>query len=621
MPIKKNITKEIHLYNILLVRLKVLENPLDLQSVFNLTEKLDSKMAYETANVFYKYGHALNNTIHQEPDSKYLLYSNQLASNYSGKFYNSCIEISDAIYKINPYDHLARSYKAKAMAHLGNDHQANALYEASIKNIKNKIKLTHDANNKALLYQQLAFYYTVIQIDDQKGFQYAQQALQLAPSDISHEILSLAYLHQKEITKAETTLAQVKTRSQLSILANMMVYFINDQKEEALHYYDNLGQYPVGIIGENIANIVSGFRPDTENINKSGIQFINDTFAVLFNDQDLEIYKAPQKNIKYSLKLEQKSDYYTYGDPIKVNIYLKNNSKSSIMLSQSSWVSSKILITATVEPVSNTTTHYSINRTKSFPTMILLFKDLNQKEIIPPGEYNKVSDYLNVGPLNTLLTNHPQQTFRITFNALINPIKNNKGVWVSNNRNVKAPKLTIIRKGFIVSKNNLQNLYRGFSKVNNVRYINNINLAAALAKEALAIKNGKGRFTFKKININAILNWLNKNLNHDDFRVRLWTLHALRNFPLSKNGTLIANISKCLNDEHLQVAYIAAKTLSSYNINIKNYYTRCVDKNKNDLIGRQGLLMTNQAWEPTTLPYIFEQQLEAAENSEANETQ
>ena len=618
MPLSPSLNSEIRITEIMLARLKVLENPFSIDKIFALTEILDNNLAYELSNTFYEYGHALNNAILHQEDSGYLLYSKQLANNYSAKLYKKCFELSDVINKLNPYDLLARSYKAKAMEHLGNKNQAKLIYEASIKSINKKINSTQEANNKALLYQQLAYYYTVINIDAQKGFHFSQQALQLAPSNVSHEILALAYLHQKEIAKAKSTLKQVKSPSQLSTFANILLLSINDQKDEALQYYDNLLEYPIGFIGENIINIIKNYRPEINDQSGNENTFITNALSNYFNNKDLKIFETPEDSVEYIIKLEQKSDYYTFGNPIKANIYLRNNTKSKVLLSQGSWVSPNILITASVEPVSHNTPIYSKKQHKQLPTMILLHKNLNQQPIINSGEYNKTSDYLNVGPLKEILSNHPQQTFRITFNTLINPVKNAKGEWVSINADFKAPKITIIRKGFIASQNNLKDLYKNITKVNNALYINNINLAGALTKEALSLKNGRGRFTFKKINTNAILNWLNKNLTHNDFRVRFWTLNAFNNFPLNKNGAISTNIVNCLSDDHIEVAYVAAKVLSSCNIDLDSYYRWSSQEGESDLIIKQGKLMLNQNWEKPTLPYLFEhiQQQQAIEESE-----
>ena len=233
--------------------------------------------------------------------------------------------------------------------------------------------------------------------------------------------------------------------------------------------------------------------------------------------------------------------------------------------------------------------------------MLLTHRYLIQKIVLLPGKSNTISESLSVGPLRHLLDNHPQQTYRITFRAILDPVPDGNGGFQGKIPALQPSPVTITRKAFIPTQERLNSYFNSLATGLPAERIRVVQLMAGLLREAQLARQERLNYNITSIDEPTMRELIGRNLNHPDSRVRAWSAYALHSLPLSADSSQGQQLTELLNDSSWFVRFLALNTLDPV-ADMTEYFNWVNILEKNIIIQRQVQLFQHLPWPVVEVP-------------------
>jgi hypothetical protein len=604
------------LYSALLWRLRLRHNPYDLQRLLLLIETLDRIACHELAQEYYDYAYKLLDLTDELEDFTHELRFKQLVSAYSGKLYSNCLDIAQQALKNKPNDLLISGLQAKAMLELGMKTKAQNIMLQAAESAREKLSTAQNPDPQ--LQSELAWFYCFIDPDPVLALQYAQTAHQALPDDArTADIFAYAQTMNEQFETAQALLETTNSEDPIAALAWAKILLAQNNNSAARQKLEKIEPAQSGILTEEIQQILSEISADSPDSKTTpeipttadtetavtetktvasppkNSERITASLRAEFNGNDLLIIDAPEKVVRCSLWLSK--DIFQYGDPILAQLYLSNISDSDkqdtlLALGPDSWIDPHVLITAEVDPPDS-----------GFSSGILSHRYLIQNTLLSAGKSNSLTESLTIGPLGHILNNHPQQEYRITFRAILDPVPDGKGGFTGKIPAIQPPPVTITRKAFSPTPQRL-NAYLNTLTTGEVNErIRATQLMAGLLREYQLARRQRLNYNVRSIDERAIREIISRNLSHTDNRVRAWSAYALHSLPLAADSPEGQKLAELLNDYAWFVRFMAINTLQPI-ADLTEYFNWVHVLEKDPLILRQIQLLQRQPWEVVDMP-------------------
>jgi hypothetical protein len=628
------------LRNALRWRVRLRNNPYDLQAVLSLLEVLTETGQHKLALGYYDHAYRLMATDPRQgsPEQKKLkeeVSLKHLLSAYNSQEYRLAIQVAEDTLQQNKDDLLVSGMMVCAMKKLG-------LPEASTEKISREAADLAVANlgkqqgqDRIDALKELAWYFCFISPDAVRALDYAQQVVNAQPEFARGKaVLAYAYILNKMPEKARELLNDNADKSDPVVaLTWAHIHQAGDDPQSAYEVLKVVKSNSAGILTEEIKILLQQLKPASEptgltgpagqgrpgdtaglagqanptstarQANQTGQTTQDDiivsTFDQMFDNKDLRIVVEPEKFIGCYLRLDK--NVYNYGEPIMAKLYLTNIGEIELSMGPGSFLDPHVLITAQVKPVSDKD-NPGAGVSSSATTMILSHRYPLQKRLLPVNRSNIVSEPLNIGQLRQLLDRHPQQSYQITFGVILDPAPDEKGGYTGRIAAIQPKPVTVTRKGFIPAQKRLAGQLKFLRSGSEEERIKTVELLGGLLAEAELARHGQLGYKPHPIDENNIRELIDKNLAHSDFRVRAWSTYALRQLPVTAGGKEVEKQAELLSDAHWLVRLLDMLALEPQ-VDLTGYLSWSSDFDANLIVKRQGRLLMNQPWQIMEVPF------------------
>jgi len=635
-------------------RLRLRNNPYDLQAVLSLLDVLTELGQDKLALDYYDHAYKLmamaapqggdeQQKLKEEISLKHLL------SAYNSQEYRLAIQVAEDALQQKKNDLLVSGIMVRAMRKLG-------LPEASTEKISKEAADLAVANlgsrqgpDRIDALTELTWYFCFISPDAVRALDYAQQVVTAQPDFARGKaVLAYAYILNKMPEKARELLSDNTDKSD-PVIALTWAYIHQAQNDlqSAYEVLKDVKSSSAGILTEEIKILLQQLKPAGEPtglasrdraIDTAGIagpatqprqvgqttqadqaaqsDVIVSTFEQTFDNKDLRIVVEPEKFVGCYLRLDK--DVYNHGEPIMARLYLTNIGEIDLAMGPGSFLDPHVLITAQVKPVSDKDSP-GVAGASVATTMVLSHRYLLQRRLLSVNRSNIVSESLNIGPLRQLLEQHPQQSYQITFGAILDPAADGKGGYAGRIAAIQPKPVTITRKGFIPTQKRLAGQLKFLRSGSEEERIKTVQLLSGLLLEAQLAGQGQLAYKPHPIDEKNIRELIGKNLAHDDFRVRAWSAYALRQLPVTAGDKEMETRAALLSDTNWLVRLLDMLSLEPL-VDLTGYLSWSNDFDANPIIKRQGRLLLNQPWEIMEVPFEIPAEIPLQAPTEATQT-
>lgn len=587
-------------------RLRLSNDPGDLQAVLNLIDLLVGSGHYGIALDYYEHAIKLVTSQASEgltPSQQVLLTNLQFAylvSIYRDGDYEQCIAVADKVLDEHPGSLRIAAVRAMAVGQF--DHQAvqadKLMREAAasaVKALPGRLEPVHLGPVK-----ELAWFYCFIDPQLTEALEYARKAVLLSPNDSeARGCLAYAYVMNAMPDEAEKTLKGLDKTDLVVQLTRSVIYEIARKDKQAA--YDTLAainMHQAGLLVERIEKKVGQLRKDlgvtvAQNTDEALEDPLTLSFKAQFDNKDLEVAFTPESFIHCNIKFDR--DNFSYGDPMVAQLNLSNTRKVPLRMGADGFVDPYLLIMADVQPIARRAARMTATGAKmQFP---LSHRYLGQSRVLAPSELTTKDEPLNIGPLCDVLDQHPQQSYRITFWAILDPVPDGKGGFVGKNPAIQPRPVTVTRVGYMPAVDRMSLQYKLLRSGTAPERIKSSRVLCALLREESLAREGKLAYRSHAIRSKeTLLKGVAANLSHQDFRVRAWTAYHVKSLPASMAGPLASELGKLLTDEHWFVRFMAMHTMVALT-DMSDFMEWALGNEKNQINKRQIQLWLEKPWE------------------------
>jgi len=335
---------------------------------------------------------------------------------------------------------------------------------------------------------------------------------------------------------------------------------------------------------------------------------IDNTFAAQFDNNELQLARDPAKALRCSVSLS--SDIVGYGESLAATIYLANVSDSNrlpavFLLGPNGFLDPHVIVVASIAPADNP---------QDVQTAILSHRYLVSQRLLGPGQTNSVEEYLNIGPIRSILRDHPQRTYEVTFQAILDPVPDGQGGFRPRLPSIQPQPVVVTRTGFAPTRDRIRTQLLAARSGSTGERIHAVELLAGLVREADRARRSQLGYTPLPIDRDALVQAIAANLGHVEPRVRAWAAYALVSLGAPATPEQARGLSNCLNDENWFPRFLAVHCLAP--ITDLSEYLRWTAPTETDvLLRRQILLLQGKPWPTITLPEPGTSQAPATEQT------
>ncbi len=582
-------------------RLQLRNNPYDLNATLSLINVLENLGEYQLAQDYYP--HALK-LMGDDPAAGQLR-RNRLIGAWSGKQYNTVIELAEAARHDDPDHPVVNALIAKAYDQLGLSTDAQNIRRRIANRLTEVIQETD--NPPADLLAQAGWFFAFAQKDPALALEYTQAAFQLEPEQqMFKSLYAYSLALNGQYTEAENTLNGVPENDNTAALAWSMILRKKGENENALAKLTNAF---AGMLHEEIQaaidqlNTILQIESETEDNAVAPVTFIQTQFNAEFDNKDMALVDTPADFLQCGLKLTK--DIFYFDDPIKVQVYLTNigPSNSTLIIGPQGVVRGDVLITAQVLPISGSTApkNQPLETAQNQQVFILSNLNLVSRAVLKAGRSNTSTEYLNKGQLRQLLVNHPQRTYQITFQAYLDPLVTADGQLTSGIPDLHPQPITVTRKAFEPNAKRINMQMRLLRTGSANERIRAASLLGGLLRENTLAHQGKLRYRVLEIDAPALQDALAENLKHDDARVRGWSAWALCQATPGPTSTAWTRLPELLSDANWFTRLLTAEALRS-SADLQEFFDWAAATENNPLLQRYITLRNNQPWKIIEMP-------------------
>jgi len=587
------------------LRRQIANNPYNLQATLNLIQFLDDHRVYRAAQTYYNHALTLLSSQSAADDQFLQLQLNQLAGAYSAELYDTCLVLARNITRDHPDNLLAIALHAGALKKLEKSGQAKIILENAAKSVSDQ--LTNSAQPNPDLDTQLAWFYCFAHPNPTLALKHAQSAFKTDPKKPRLKyLLAYALLSPGRFDQSQDLLNQSDPTDPIAALAWAKTLIAKNEKKSAYEKLAALPTIPKGLLAEEILTMIKVLTQDIQSTDPDWVphlafhieQSVSDNLErhlqAQFDDKDLLLPTEPEKFIRCTVKPTHVASTYRFGDPILAKLTLTNISDITLVLGPDSFLDPHLLIYARLVPrhPGQPLTPSDEGDSATNPYILIAHRNLNQQRILASGSSNTIHETFNIGSLRDQLESHPFTEYRITFRFVLDPIADSDGNFVSRIPAIQPRPLTITRKAFVPTKNNLAKLRRSMLSKSPDVIIRTTDLLAHLVNMPR---------TAAVVDSTVLTKWITDNLTHSEPRVRAWSAFSLQPQSIAGSTEAQNRIAQLLNDPDWFARFCGTRTLNHFT-DLREYYEWIADNEEDLLLKQQANGYLHKPWQIIPVP-------------------
>jgi len=526
------------------LRLKLRENPLDIDTALAFAQYAQRVQLYEVAAGSYEYYADLFGYLYPGRNIPTPIYLDWMTSYYNApRGQPKCLQMIEQFRKTGRFDLQMEVLAARAAAKTGNTKMAGDILESAE---QKAVQLTKQADNVAY-YKPLAWYYSFVRPDPNRSLDWANKAYSSEPnSPLAAGLLAFAMVANGQADLAKS-LIQNYPDTQVSVLAQANVYLSAGERQSAI---DSLrlavDKDPGSIVAEQTLRILA--EQDAEYIPIFDTGLMLASLKQTIGEQVVPQFVSPDNILSFQLNL--RGNRFAYGSDFRAFISITNNWYEPLVISDDSLFKGNIRIDADVTG----------DLEGRFENLFTITTQPTQP--IDPGRSILIPVRLYSGPLKGLLLGHPQASLNVQFTAYLEPIITNQGNVASSIPGIEPATAKFERPRVEITTEFLQNRFNSISRGRQGPKIQAARLFAGLLMENREMAENKLPYKATTAEWMAPMfkSALTQTLADNDWTVRVHSITAIVELPFDYEFTNA--LSKDLNDQHWPVRMMAVSLLA-----------------------------------------------------------
>jgi len=530
------------------LRLKLRENPLDIDTAIAFAQYAQSMQLYDVAVGSFEYCADLFRFLYPGRDVPIALYQDWMKSCYNApRSRPKCLQLAEQLRKQGRFDLYMEVLAAKIADKMGDTELSGQILAT--------------AEQKALQlapadYESLAWFYCFVRPDPERAIDYGNKAYSAEPnSPMAAGLLACAFVDNNQPDLAKPLLDNYP-KTQIAIFAQARLDLAAGQKQSALKSLrDAIDQDPGSIVAEQAQLLLTEQQTEYIPIYDTGV--ILATLKQTVGEQIVPQFVRPDQMLSLALNIQGRR--FSYGSDFDGAVSITNNWYEPLVISDDSLCRGRIIIDVNVtgDLQARFEKHISTTTRPALP--------------IEPGRSVLVPVRLYTGPLKRLLNSHPQASLNIQFTAYLDPVVTEQGDVVSAIPGVKPAAVQIERPRVEITTEFLQNRLNSLSRGRQGPKIKAARLFAGLMMENLEMANRRDirpnsieTPPYKPVSGDwmppVLKSALVQSLTDSDWVVRVHTMAAITDLPLDYE--LISAATQGLNDQHWPARMMAVWLLA-----------------------------------------------------------
>jgi tetratricopeptide (TPR) repeat protein len=526
------------------LRLKLVENPLDLSAALDFAQFAESLELYDIAAEGYSYCSDLFAYLYPQenlPSSIYLPWALSYYNTQRNPY--KAVQIADRISASGRFDLILQAIAAKASQKISDTQKASQLFQTA----EQTAFMQYMDNPNPLMAEQFAWFYSFANIQPMKALDWANKAFSNDPNSISAASLLAYNLADNGQNDLSQTLIENYPPNQILDLTLAKIAIEKANTQAAIEHLNSAIKRDPASLEADLAKqlltqqggqYISAIDPDLT------LQTVEGMLNITLVPQFLE----PENIISASINM--RGSKFSYGTALDGQIVITNNSSLPVIVSDNSLFQGNIRVDAAI------TGDININ-----------IQNLVNKRVIPsqpimPGRNLLIPLRLSTGPLKEILKTHPQASLEIQFTSYIDPVIEPDGALSNNIKQIPPSSVIISRERVNLTRRYLQNRLDSMNTGRQGQKIQTAQLFIGLLEEQIAM--ARNTQTYKLMYADWMPELLKsaiiKTLSDTDWSVKSYTMAQMLSTPADYD--LTNAVAANLNDQNWPVRLIALYLLN-----------------------------------------------------------
>jgi hypothetical protein len=569
------------------LRLRLRENPLNLESALAFAQYAEQMELYEVASGAYEYCADLLKYLQPSANMPAEIYLPWALSCYNTKRgHQKCLQIASDVRQQGVLDLVLETVAGKAVAKMGEPEQSKLILATAASQADSYLEKQQGLQQEdggQVSAVQLAWFYCFGLTNTNLALDWANKAYAADPnSAIAAAILaySLVLNGQSEWAKP---LIDEYGQTQIAKLAEAMIQLSEQQKDTAIETLKSAIAIDPGSLEaegakEMLAEHGSQYVPpiDTGSLTMA--------LRAMFEENLIPTFLSPEKILSVHLNL--RGSKFSYDSEFGGVVGITNNSPEPLLICDDCLFRGNIRIDAEI----------SGDLSKKIPELV----NIKSQSALPiePGNSMLMTVRLITGELRQILSMHPQASLDIEFTVYIDPVTGEDGSVTNRLAAIEPLKLAVKRPGIQISSRYLQTRFNSLAKGRQGQKINTVKLFVGLLAEQRAMANREPLYKLTSADWmqEMLTSALFQSLADDNWSVRTHTTVAMLSLPMDYKW--INAISENLNDTHWPVRLIAMYSLAkNQGSNFRKVLDHIVRYDSNELVRKMAVALGGTATE------------------------
>jgi len=474
------------------LKLKLRENPLDIDTATALAQYAEQLQLYEIAANAYKHSaHGFRYLYPSEPLPA-PIYIPWVVSYYNTEHdQDKCLQIASELRQEGQFDLILEAIAGKAALKIGNtkeaakifqaaEHKAQQLFEQGPQLYQKKLDIS-ESYSQQVRPAQFAWFYCFVLPDPQKALVWANKAYATeAETPATAALLAYALVMNQQYEWAKPLLDNYQP-NQIADLTLAQIQLLEGQKTSAIETLKAAiakdpasleAEQAKGLLAEQGATYVPPASPD------SILTVLKNTFGETL----VPAFTAPEETI--SVQFSTRGNNFYYGSDIEGTVAIINNSSEPLVISDDGLFKGNIRIDADVRG----------DISKNIPNLVST--TMHTALIIKPGGSIVSTLQLVTGELKDILLTHPQASLDIEFTLYIDPVTTEDGKISNRLTQIMPGKALIHRSGIELTSKYLRSRFTSVVEGNPGQKIKTAQLFISLLMEQQALANRKPSYRY-----------------------------------------------------------------------------------------------------------------------------
>jgi tetratricopeptide (TPR) repeat protein len=549
------------------LRLVLRENPLDTTAALNVAQYAERLQLYDVAAGTYQYTVDLFRYLYPKrpvPPDIYLPWA--IACYNTKQQKRVCVQIAESVRSRRRFDFLLEVVAGRATAKLGNPQegrrllaQAEQMAQQFVSAAPGQPLATPQGPVTAVRHvgpQQMAWFYCLAAPDAIKALDWANKSYSTDPnSPATAALLAYALSMNGELERTKPFLKSF-THNQIADLVQAQMQLADGDKAGAVETLTAaIAKDPGSLAAERARGLLAEqgtlYQPP---VDTNGLMtYLTETIGAPAVPQ----FVSPDKRIALQLTLRGRES--SYGADIEGTVAIVNKGPEPLVVTENGLFAGRIRISA----------HVSGDLTREIPGLVS--RTIRTALVVPAGRSVAAPVRLSTGRLRKLLLDHPQASLDIRFTLYADPVATAEGALANKLAGVAPAVVTVRRPGMELSAQYVRNrsesiasgqeaqklrtalLFTGLLKEQNVmarrgplyayqnaEWLPGLLRSSLVGEPGLLLNSGDGDWV---VRVNAMAGLLTmpidrelatvvaKNLNHDQWPVRLMAVYLLASIP------------------------------------------------------------------------------------------